>query len=746
MERTAMAVVSAVAFRIYRVRSLASQSVPYLRKTAPVAISIFLFIGAAAFALANSDLNAVATSIARLSRLPITAAFVLMLAGAMLASLRLKLIADDLGYPLSFRDSVSALSLGHLGGILFFQIAGQLLARSALLSRRHIPVSATIVVTGYERLTALVVSLVFAVAAAVYLYGKISIDTASGGILIFKVFLGLATATTAGAIFCWGRLVVDNLPRPSRRMLFNLVRSIILSLAIQFMTMTAYVVLLKSLVPEIPVFSLAAGAALVMFAASLPISFAGWGMRELSAIVALGTIGVSADASFAVAAMIGLISLSVVGLMAVTAIGNFHLSTPIYSGAQPLPIDFGSLLKYGLPLAAATAVFFQVFVPVNQGAINVNLADPAVILGGSLFVVHNFGRGWPRWRVPHFELYVALATLLIATALLHGLASFGWASWAFTNRFLGWFVLLAYGATGALIIQHAGREGLDLLLRTFVTVAVSIVVLELLSLFFYEAGAVFLRSLVDLPFLGFSANRNAFAFQVLLAACAVLAASRQSSTLLLSIIFAGLWFCGSRSVFIALSVVMIVAAYVGHLQMRTALASILLAVAIVLLVLVVPQLVQYVVGTQSSATAKGLLHQIISPGSGYAEHIKSMLGGWTMFLGHPIFGAGLGAFMHQEMQTGTPLVIHSTPLWLLAEMGLVGLLVMATPIVRIFWSEIGRGRKNDMAGVTLVLIITAFAVVSNVHDMMYQRAFWLLLGAGLAYVPAALSENSAIAS
>jgi hypothetical protein len=35
----------------------------------------------------------------------------------------------------------------------------------------------------------------------------------------------------------------------------------------------------------------------------------------------------------------------------------------------------------------------------------------------------------------------------------------------------------------------------------------------------------------------------------------------------------------------------------------------------------------------------------------------------------------------------------------------------------------------------LILIIAAFGVVSNAHEILYQRAFWLLLGAGLALVP-----------
>src|SRR3546814_8708178 len=80
---------------------------------------------------------------------------------------------------------------------------------------------------------------------------------------------------------------------------------------------------------------------------------------------------------------------------------------------------------------------------------------------------------------------------------------------------------------------------------------------------------------------------------------------------------------------------------------------------------------------------------------------------------------------------GTPLVIHSTPLWLLPETGIVGFLIFAVPAVRVFFVE-ARRTERDSASVFLVLIITALAVMSLAHELLYQRAFWFLFGAALA--------------
>ena len=51
----------------------------------------------------------------------------------------------------------------------------------------------------------------------------------------------------------------------------------------------------------------------------------------------------------------------------------------------------------------------------------------------------------------------------------------------------------------------------------------------------------------------------------------------------------------------------------------------------------------------------------------------TLVGGWKLFVGHPLFGAGLGAYRHEDILASSriPLVIHSTALWLLAELGLV---------------------------------------------------------------------------
>ena len=121
----------------------------------------------------------------------------------------------------------------------------------------------------------------------------------------------------------------------------------------------------------------------------------------------------------------------------------------------------------------------------------------------------------------------------------------------------------------------------------------------------------------------------------------------------------------------------------------------------------------------------------MTPVSSDSERFLSILGGVKLFLSHPVLGNGLGAYAAETVARGNFVVIHSTPVWLLAEMGLIGFLAFAVPAVTIFWKE-WVVSPRDRVGQMLLLMLVTFGVMSLVHELLYQRAFWLLLGAALA--------------
>jgi hypothetical protein len=727
----------------------------------PVAVTVAALL----VVLTQIDLRAVSEAASELDLAALAVAVVALGLGAALASLRLQIIARDLGYPMRFRDAVAALSLGQIAGSLFFQVVGQTIARSAFLSRRGVPLAGTLVMTGYERLTAVAVSFAMAAAGAWHLFGRITLDVETGGAEFVRLAVALVATFAACTVFVWGKDIARIVRlADGPQAVARIGRLLALSIAIQLSTMAAYIAVARSLVPEIGGADLAAAAAVVMLAAALPISLAGWGIRELSAIYALGIIGFSKEASLVVALVVGFAALAVVGAMAVGSMmaGRARPSSaPVPAPLHPA-IDYGAALAWCIPLLTATAVFFQIHVPLSNGRLNVNLADPLALIGGALFVATAIrARQLPAWRLPGLNLHVAVMTALLLLSFLHGWLEFGWISWAFTNRVFGWLVLLGYAATGALIVVRGGDAGFSMLLRTFAFAAMALILLDAALFIAIVLGAQVPTEIVRYRIDGFSQNANAFALQLLFVLGAVVVAIPRPPmlTAMLSIALVGLWLTGSRSGLIALAILTIAMVVTNAVDRKRMVAAFASAAVVILAINWLPEIVMAMVRTGQSA-----MHFVVSlwpsgsvgsaasapftlpkrdfsalevVASGYessnTQRIASLKGGWDMFAESPIFGAGLGAFIETyTREHKIPLVIHSTPLWLLAELGVVGFLAFAAPFIRVLKYETYQAGLRDPVRIFLILALLGFAVMAAVHDLLYQRSLWLLVGAAMA--------------
>lgn len=104
---------------------------------------------------------------------------------------------------------------------------------------------------------------------------------------------------------------------------------------------------------------------------------------------------------------------------------------------------------------------------------------------------------------------------------------------------------------------------------------------------------------------------------------------------------------------------------------------------------------------------------------------------------HPVLGAGLGSYLDRQAtrSDGRPvLIIHSTPLWLLTEFGLLGLCLFAAlagSLARFFYHRLARG---PAAGAPVgpaacgLMLLAAWVAMSFAHELLYQRIPWFVLG------------------
>jgi hypothetical protein len=307
---------------------------------------------------------------------------------------------------------------------------------------------------------------------------------------------------------------------------------------------------------------------------------------------------------------------------------------------------------------------------------------------------------------------------------LNGAWSIGWTQWALTNKYFGWFILMAYGATGALAVQ----AGVERVLATFVAAGCAIILYSaVLNLLGYVPPIEYGK------FPGFAQNPNAFAFQCLMVlAAALVLPSRQIVLALIALV--GIWLTGSRAGLGASLVVLFVAVVTAGRGKRfySTLAS---AVAVCAAFIGVGLLIGTMcdpgtLGTTAWCGTFGHARNILA--SSNSDHLLSSFSAMQMFLQHPIFGAGLGSFIHDTGKTGTPLVIHSTLVWLLAEFGTVGAAIFVWPMAASAIGELRRFGNIDNVGRLLLLVIAAFATMSLAHELMYQRTLWFLLAAAMA--------------
>lgn len=110
--------------------------------------------------------------------------------------------------------------------------------------------------------------------------------------------------------------------------------------------------------------------------------------------------------------------------------------------------------------------------------------------------------------------------------------------------------------------------------------------------------------------------------------------------------------------------------------------------------------------------------------------------GWAQFISHPIFGAGLGAFVGH----GPYPYPHNIELEVAGELGLVGVAILLLPLV-VGWvrlAAVGLMTASQAIASALVLVLM-YAVVANLSgDLASQRGLWVF---GLALLKLGWRRN-----
>lgn len=686
-------------------------------------------------------------------------AFACVSASFLIAGFRYWVILRTFHQNIGLAATIRANLLGLVGGLLFFQVIGQTLSRWVSLRRHGVSPSSVVVTSLYERSLALMILLIAALLGATILYGGISVELQRESVALGKsLVLVIASAAVVSALVLRRPLVVFMRSVVRGANWRAIVLGALLTLLVHGAMLAAYLSLVLAFAPTVPLAELAAAAVIIMLAASFPISFAGWGVRELGAVFAFGMVGIGAGEALAVSVTVGVLSVLSIGAMAalVFLLPDRRSGAPASGPSERIsapPIDFTRFLFAATPIGIACLIMFHVWLPVDAGFVNVNLADPIALMAGILFLLY-FRQFDLRQAYPRLLLVIAAATVLLLFGLVHGLLRFGYTEWAVINRGVGWLFILGYLASGGILAAASPFSGFTTVLKALIWVTVVIAGADLALLALQSLGVTTFSAVTAAPRIyGESGNPNAFAFQLLLvlAGLAVIThrapRSRTSSfvrTGLFALFFIAIYLTYSRAAIPTLGVLALSAVLAGYRRFGRLAKGLALAAIILFVLPEVPAFVQTLSdaiqttdgGESTSATSDEVSRRplgsgvaLARPGS-EAERLQSIMNGWRLFTENPIVGAGLGAGIELSLTEGDiPLVIHSVPVWVLAEFGLLGGVISGLIFLSIalyLWKQMRETRRPVYAYGLLMLVI--FAVFGLPHDIFYQRLFWFLLG------------------
>lgn len=652
----------------------------------------------------------------------------------------------NLPWALAFRANLAGLAAGQVMISLYGQVAG----RQTILRELGVSPVVNASLAAYERALLAVISGTLAFLGSVYLLGHHWTSQFLHQIPVMEIGL---LATISLAISHWlGASEFEQ--QLSRRMLTrkNTLRVgwiALLTMVGQLLILGSFVLGILALRPETPLLTALSASAIISFAASMPITINGWGARELAAVFVLGRIGLPAADAASISIVIGLCTTAVILTGALlTSRKPLPASHQLAKAVMHSPIELETAAAWILALATAVTIFFQFQVALPSGMINLNLADPFAILALAAASLHALIlREAPPWRIAVFNRILLLLSTLLVLGFFVGWLKIGVTQWALGGRLMGWLVLLGYLSVGSLLACHVDTVSVRRLAETLAITAAVVLVWHLTSRILYTRGWDIAPPKAF--FEAYSGNRNALAFQLLAVLALLLAYAPKTkqwhvvlvrSVLLQGVVIAGLVWSGSRAGMLAGMVMILVAETKRLTSRKVVIASILVAgmlwgaawhLQATPHVEMTPPL-QATTQIQATQVQGALTNE-----NSNKERWLTMKHGFQLWRESPLLGAGLGVFIANSAQwLGYPQVIHSTPVWILAELGLLGLGIIGWGffvLVRFAWPT--RENRSYPERSALFLLLLMFALFSQFHEVFYQRIFWLIMGLLLARPP-----------
>lgn len=423
------------------------------------------------------------------------------------------------------------------------------------------------------------------------------------------------------------------------------------------------------------------------------------------------------------------------------------IAQPVFLGVSRGPA--ASIAAMAVVLAVALQIQFTPVVGGQEVRLSAADAISPLLFAWLLWLVLSRRLGLPRLREPRIWLGLATLTIMLTIALAVGRLHFGyWLPWAVGNKFAGWFALIWYFALGAIIANVAGVRGQHWFVTAFLGFAwiATIASITAYALFVIGIDLGHIRRVDRVE--GLLENPNAFG--VLLAvAIAVQAPFMKRGAVFgrwlhrvgLAIALTCLVISGSRTAWLAAAAALVVLTYCRAIDWRGVAMAVGGAVLALLVLLYVLPAVAGLPGnltTYQGAIGGYVLNHPLAAGAadvGFRYRIETSLHALELWWARPFLGTGLGGFPADLIAHDKPAeYLHSTYVWILSEMGIVGFALFGGFFLFLWRTLLRDGTDIDTAPMRLAAIgtLAVFTGAALGMEALYQRHVWFVLGLALA--------------
>ncbi|MBN8521151.1 MAG: O-antigen ligase family protein [Alphaproteobacteria bacterium] len=422
---------------------------------------------------------------------------------------------------------------------------------------------------------------------------------------------------------------------------------------------------------------------------------------------------------------------------------------------------------YFLPLALQIQI--NLFRSPEHTGLRLNLADLLLPIMGIIIMWSLWHKKtiWPQWRIPHVGLWMTGLSVILMMGVLNTYYIWDvWSTWAIVNKLTGFGVLACLFYVGGWIGANMTAPHIQKFLHLFFIFFLIVATSQSVMVWLGHIDVTRLYDVVPYPIAGLMANRNAFAFLMVASFILSLSLWMSSRTRIMTWVLGGFYFLlpflwtynGSRAGIIIFGVILILSLFLyGRHMIRPVLIMIFGFLALTVfyagqtfkLNVLQDNRASFLTEKPPSLSLGGIeQHAETLNMQGDSNRLKIMISALERIQQKPLIGHGLGsALLIQEEKYGASIdIIDNTSLWLLTELGVIGLGAFLIFYLLIF-KTIFTGKNNTcLDHKVALLILIAFAGMSLFHEIMYTRFLWVMMGMAIVLpVTGRLAQSNALA-